>query len=206
MQMEEDYAVQQELENLPSPPVAFLGEQSVSVAHIESFPDWDKDGHAIDGTEPVLDVGHYHRLIVETPAYSWHVSSLQREATSARPNPDTMEGIKEKVFSCLLLSHNLTREELSQGYQGTFELQWDPLGFVKEQEYTKSPAEALERAITITGSWNDAQALTTKQYLYQTWPATGQYVMKLVKEAISEANGHASCEYAHRCHIYLLTK
>jgi hypothetical protein len=50
----------------------------------------------------------------------------------------------------------------------TFGIEWDPLAFVKEQEYREKPDEAVEIAITLTGPAKDAQALTCAQYLCQT--------------------------------------
>lgn len=49
-------------------------------------------------------------------------------------------------------------------------------------------AMAVERAITLTGSARDAQALTCVQYLSQTWPLAGEYTMQVVKDVI--ANGY----------------
>jgi hypothetical protein len=61
---------------------------------------------------------------------------------------------------------------------------------VKKQRYTESPEVALERAITLTGSVNNAQAVTTREYLSQTWPATGIQVMRLVTGVASNKIGH----------------
>jgi hypothetical protein len=152
-----------------------------------------------DDTGPMPDAGSYRDFIVKTPAYSWLVASLQREAILTRATPDLMEDIRGKILCALPSSHKVSRKAPSQEYKATFELDWDPLSFVKEQKYTESPDEALERAITITGSANDAQAVTPAEYLSQTWPATGKYVMRVVIDVIrNTADHHAGCKYIVR--------
>ena len=84
-------------------------------------------------------------------------------------------------------------------YKTILELDWNPLKFLEEQKYTEKPDEALKRAITLTGSKNDAQALTASEYLSQTWPATGEFVMELVVRVVRNlTTRHATCE-----HIYI---
>ncbi|KAH6869157.1 hypothetical protein B0T10DRAFT_418901 [Thelonectria olida] len=136
------------------------------------------------------DAGMYRDFIVKTPAYSWLVASLQREATLTRATPDIMEELGQKILGSLPSSRKVSRKAPSQQYKAIFELNWDPLLFIKEQEYTESPDEALERAITITGSTNDAQAVTTGEYLSQTWPATGKDVMRLVTDVVRNTKDH----------------
>ncbi|KAN0078700.1 hypothetical protein V8E54_005213 [Elaphomyces granulatus] len=136
------------------------------------------------------DASSYRDFIVKTPAYSWLVASLQREAILTRATPDLMEDIRGKILCALPSSHKVSRRAPSQEYKATFELDWDPLSFVKEQQYTESPDEALERAITLTGSANDAQAVTAGEYLSQTWPATGKNVMRLVIDVIHNTADH----------------
>ena len=143
-----------------------------------------------DHMETALDSSPYRDFILETPAYKWLVASLQGEATLAVGTPDLMESIRQTIFSAFPSSQNVSRKESSKAYKVTFELDWDPLDFVREQQYTESPKQALERAITLTGCPNNAQALTTMAYLCQTWPTTGKQVMRLVKDVIRIPEGH----------------
>lgn len=149
-----------------------------------------------DDTLSILDAGPYRDFIVTTPAYSWLVASVQREARLTRANPDVMEDIREKILGSLPSSHRVTRRAPSQEYKATFELDWDPLSFVREQRYSEDPDEALQRAITLTGSLNDAQAATAVEYFSQTWPATGKHVMRLIADVVHDAaDHHIICEY-----------
>lgn len=150
----------------------------------------ENDDALVDDTELTLDAGLFRDFIVQTPAYSWLVASLQRETTLTRAIPDLMEDIRGEVLGALPSSYKVSRKGPSQEYKATFELAWDPLSFVKEQQYTESPEEALERAITLTGTANDAQAMTTREYLCQTWPVTGRHIMQLVADVVRNGTDH----------------
>jgi hypothetical protein len=164
-----------------------------------TFPEPAETDNFEDDNEPTLDTSPYRDFIVKTPAYSWLVASMQREANLTRANPDLMEDVGRKILDALPSTHKVSRKAPSQEYKAIFELDWDPLNFVKEQQYTESADEALERAITLTGSADDAQALTTSEYLSQTWPATGNHVMRLVTDVIrNTTDHHAACEYTTR--------
>lgn len=105
-----------------------------------------------------------------------------------RASPDIMQDIKEKVLSAFP-KPRISRKAPLQAYEAAFELDWDPLSFVQEQQYTETPGEALKRAITLTGTGSDAQAVTTIEYLSQTWPTTGAHIMRLVTDVICNERG-----------------
>ena len=111
----------------------------------------------------------------------------------APAEPNYMEAIREKILQFLLTTetaHKISRKRSPEPYKVTFEVNWDPLTFVKEQEYGEEPSRAIETAITLTGSAKDAQALTCAQYMYQTWPSTGGHIIEVVKDVIRDGPGH----------------
>ncbi len=62
-----------------------------------------------------------------------------------------------------------------------------------EQQYSEKPALAIRKITTITGSTNDSQAFSAKEYLAQTWSATGKDLMALIVNNFSNmADGLAS--------------
>jgi hypothetical protein len=165
----------------------------------------DENDDTLDDTS--IDTGPYYDLLVKSSAYRWLVASLQREATLTRTTPDLMEDIRTEILRLLPSYYKVSRNSPSQHYKATFEIAWDPLSFVKEQQYSESPDEALKRAITLTGTANDAQALTAEEYLSQTWSATGKDVMGLVTDVVRNTKSHhAICEHIIRlllaCNIY----
>lgn len=107
-----------------------------------------------------------------------------------------METIRTGVLAALPSSHHhVSRSAPSRRCRVTLELGWDPLAFVDEQSYSEAPGDALERAVTITGTADDAQAVTAGEYLVQTW-ATGGRIMQLVKEVARRGRHNSvSCMY-----------
>ncbi len=162
-----------------------------------------KEDHNLpeEDIEPQPSAELYRDFIVTSPAYHWLLASLKRESITTRSSPDVMKGIRETILGALPSSHQVTRRAATQEYQATFEIYWDPISFVIEQEYTEDPDVALGRAITLTGSQNDGQALTSRQYLCQTWPATGEDMMRLIKDVVENYDDHrASCKCIVRGH------
>ncbi|ERF69251.1 hypothetical protein EPUS_09068 [Endocarpon pusillum Z07020] len=54
------------------------------------------------------------------------------------------------------------------------------------------PCRDLEAVLTLTGSAIDAQAVTCKQYMKQTWPSSGIDTLRAVKKALAQAKANSS--------------
>jgi hypothetical protein len=121
-------------------------------------------------------------FILQTPAYKRLVATLKRETTLIRASPDLMEQIGAQIRGVLSYGEEVSRKASSPEYKATFELLWSPLQYVKDQKYDESPEEVLKGAITLTGTVDDAQALTALEYLCQVWPASGIHVMQLITD------------------------
>ncbi|TGJ65999.1 hypothetical protein EYR41_009928 [Orbilia oligospora] len=139
--------------------------------------------------KPAIDRAMVYRdFILKTPAFEWLVGVLRREITLLTPaEPNYMEITKRSVSECLPSSHRISKDRSAEAFNTIFLTGWKPLTFVKEQEYELKPSEAIERAVTLTGSAEDAQALTCVEYLCHTWPSTGKYIIELVKDVIDES-------------------
>jgi hypothetical protein len=96
-----------------------------------------------------------------------------------------MQKIKREVLSVLPSSRNIIgRNSAPQEFTAIFEVSWDPSLFTKQQGYSEPAYLVLESIITLTGSLVEAQALTTKEYMQQVWPVTGQYMLRLVATSL----------------------
>jgi hypothetical protein len=177
---------------MDEPPMEYLNDETEPTPPGTVEVD-EREPELVSGSESDLNSGLYRDFILATSAYNWLIASLQREAKLTRATPDLMESIQETIFSVLPPAPHPSREEPSQKYMAVFELDWDPVAFVKVQEYSEAPEEVLEKVVTLTGRLNDAQAVTTKSYLCQTWPVTGEQVMRLVNDSFrskgSEVDG-----------------
>ncbi|KAK3319617.1 hypothetical protein B0T19DRAFT_269661 [Cercophora scortea] len=131
---------------------------------------------------------------VKTPAYTWLVESLHTRETWSQPSPDVMGVIGNEILRALLYATDWAFQERPyQMFPVTFMMDWDPVAFLSKQKYSASLGDALAGAITITGSSCDAQALTTAEYLSQIWPATGNYMMQLVTDAVKRGRTSLYC-------------
>ncbi|EGX53749.1 hypothetical protein AOL_s00004g408 [Orbilia oligospora ATCC 24927] len=126
----------------------------------------------------------YREFIFKSPAFDWLVGSLRRDRFLIPTEPNSMEAIARHIIGSLPSSRKISKGRSAEAFKVTFTMDWKPLIFVEEQEYQDEPGEAIERAITITGTKKDAQALTCAEYLSQTWPATGKRILELVKDVI----------------------
>ena len=117
-----------------------------------------------------------------------------QSGTAGWSDSDPMGDVKQKslaVFPPLTISRSAPEKSIT----AIFEIDWNPVNFLKEQKYEGSPSEALSHAITLTGAPNDAQALTTREYLSQVWPTTSSQILKLVAEVIqNEVGAIATCK------------
>lgn len=148
-----------------------------------------------DDTEDDVEIPEptpYRDYVLKSPALDWLISTLLTEISLTRQRVDVMRTIKNQILSTLPSLHEVSRKKSSKEYRATFEIDWDPLSFVKDQKYQESPDQAIERSITLTGSEGDAQALTTGQYLAQTWPASGAKLMGIVAEVMRNTDHYAS--------------
>lgn len=128
----------------------------------------------------------YNDVIHGSPAYSWLLAKLENQLLLAPAEPDHMRTISCTIMDSLCHGtfRNISRQKAPHLCDMTFLVGWNPMDFLQDQEYEESPEQALERAITITGTGRNAQALTTAQYLRQTWPMVGEDVLEVVKHVV----------------------
>jgi hypothetical protein len=148
---------------------------------------WDDE----DEESKSLRLKAYRDFIFETPAYKWLLANLRRELLLVPTEPNIMESIRRKLTKYLSSSPKISRSTSIPTSRATFEVNWDPVAFVREQGYKEKTHEVIGMAITLTGSAKDAQALNCTQYMCQTWPSTGRHIIQLVRDLIRDrsANG-----------------
>ncbi|KAJ2998191.1 hypothetical protein NUW58_g396 [Xylaria curta] len=140
---------------------------------------------------PSVQEQQYRTLMTGSSAYLWLIKTMQRDASLSRVENGLMEQIGAKILKALPSPH-LSRKAPLKAHTATFELDWDPICFLKEQGYSQPPWEAFEKAITLTGSLDDAQALTTADYVSQVWPTSGEHAIALITEAIRNKSGYSA--------------
>ena len=143
------------------------------------------------------DLSKYCNLVRESPAYTWFLARLERCVVLSTAKTDRMPRISNVILNKLSREpafRRISRHMNPHLCAMTFRVHWDPLAFLRDQEYNDGilPVDALERAITITGARTDAQAMTTSQYMNQTWPLVGQEILSFIKEVV-RSGYHTPC-------------
>jgi hypothetical protein len=156
-------------------------------------------GNSGDRVEPDAKVGiakmiEYQSLI-QTQAFQWLLTRLQRELHLTASQPDNQSIVREHILSGMPTSDKVSRSQPVETCTAVFHMDWDPRAFVKEQHYLERLDEAIATAITITGDPTCAQALTTAEYLDQTWPVSGQWMLQVLKDVVMTGSGYLnSCK------------
>ncbi|KAF2230905.1 hypothetical protein EV356DRAFT_579648 [Viridothelium virens] len=140
------------------------------------------------------DSSLFNGLISDRVANQWLLKNLHKEILMAPADPDLVGDLRCRIFEFISGgdASNISYISAARTSLG-FRLDWHLLAFVQEQNYPGLPHEAIGKAITLTGSVDDAQALTCEQYMQQTWPSSGQYVLSLVKD-IMQREGRFSVQ------------
>lgn len=134
------------------------------------------------------------------PMYRWLYMDL-RKATTLSQMTVYPESFRAKIENRLPSGYRVSPRRSTEPSQISFYLDWTPLEFLDEQQYTERLDVAIERVITITGSPQEAQAMTCVEYLNQTWPLVGVKLLSMVKELITTRIG----DYVHGKAITLCT-
>lgn len=136
------------------------------------------------------EIAKYRQIITESAEYRWLLADMRRLGTLTTGTPeDLMEEVRTRISAAL--SRNLWNPLVSEhnqmpGVQVAFHIPWDPWDFWKNEDSNEDITAVLDDFITITGSAQDAQAATIREYMTQTWPVTAGHTMRLVKDLVGE--------------------
>jgi hypothetical protein len=130
------------------------------------------------------EIQAYRDIIQSAPSYAKLLVDLRREMTIQPSNPDVMAAMRNRVIAMLPQSRRISRRGPPETFCMTFNVDWDPLAFVRQQEYEQAAETAIRDAIVVTGGIVTAQATTCVEYLQQTWPSIGEQILDLIGKAL----------------------
>lgn len=130
----------------------------------------------------------YRKVLSESQAYQWFLSALRNEALlqreGSRPHMMT-ESVCRRLLE-KLPTGTISKRHSPSSHEVTFVLDWDESMKLREDlPLSAWPAQSFASFVVLTGSPMKAQALTTSQYMRQTWPTTGVHMFDLVRNAIA---------------------
>ncbi|KAL3460111.1 hypothetical protein BJX64DRAFT_278717 [Aspergillus heterothallicus] len=157
--------------NHNAPPTADEDKMQLPVTHPEG----------LDTQLPKLEM--YRETITGAVAYQWLLTDISRQFV-LMPSGSDVSDIRANILASLPSPRYISRRNAPRPFKLTISMPWDPVGFCNYQEYANDVSEALARAITLTGSRRAAQALTTEQYMCQTWPSSGRDILMSVLDGL----------------------
>ncbi|KAJ8133149.1 hypothetical protein O1611_g470 [Lasiodiplodia mahajangana] len=138
---------------------------------------------------PMLDFDEYKRIIIEDPAYTWMLARIRRDIILEAADYDIVGQIEGRIRRLFARQIGYdSRMKIPEPIRVTFTVDWDIIGFLRQQKYSVPPTEAIATAVTLTGTLAHAQALPCWQYMAQMWPLTGSQILKLIQETLNTAN------------------
>jgi hypothetical protein len=140
----------------------------------------------------------YTKFISGSLGYSWLRDQLRREALIVSPGRDVLDEVRSKILGTIPSPQRISRKTSLQGCTVVYAVDWSPTVFLNEQNYDQSESDesAIANAVTLTGLCDDAQALSCREYLSQTWPQTGKCTLRLIQSLLaSEQSANRVCKF-----------
>jgi hypothetical protein len=137
-----------------------------------------------DRNEDELLIEEYQLVVNDMETYGWLINRLRRESRISISDLDVIGSIGRQIASSLATPQKLSRKTSPTTKNVKFKLDWDPVGFLEEQNFGVNFHEAIESVLTLTGSIDNAQLLTSAQYMKQTWPVTGQITLRFITDLV----------------------
>lgn len=161
--------------------------------------DEDEPSGTIGIIKKLPNIVEYEKFVKESSAYQWLLSMIKRSCLLRIPGQlDAMAGIRGSISEVVFSEptfRRVSRETNPPVIEMSITLDWDLRDFVKDQEYGVRAEEALDRAICLTGTWQEAQAMTPANYLKQTWPLVYKPFYNLMKDFLASESQTSDCEF-----------
>ncbi|KAL2810191.1 hypothetical protein BJX63DRAFT_434474 [Aspergillus granulosus] len=133
----------------------------------------------------------YLASVLDTPAYQWLVDTLQKSMSLSFLERQSLSDIAAAVIRSFAPFPQVSRKAGTGAVKASFVIEWSPIAFFKGQRYEDRADVIFDKVLTLTGSLDDAQALTCGEYMRQTWPTTGMQIMAVIKKALSGSQGES---------------
>ena len=136
-----------------------------------------------------IPIDRYRTLIPKTSAYQWLLSIMRKNLTLIVEQKNILGSIHKEISEVLPPISKFSIKREADSLNLLYVLNWDPKTFLAGQEYAEEGTVAMERAITLTGTLTNAQALPCLQYLRQTWPTNGEDILRLMQQLLESKCG-----------------
>jgi hypothetical protein len=157
--------------------------------------DLDGAGAQMDQNHTLEDVydmrlpqlSDYEEFIKSSESYRWLLCKLRQNQRLCFGEHNAMDEIGSRIRKEIRAQESLRKMSIRRplsNVQVDFVLQWHPRLQIKDHENQHIPSNVLENTLCLTGSWCEAQAMTVKDYMLQTWPITGEVILCLFENLL----------------------
>lgn len=120
-------------------------------------------------------------------AFQWLLSNLKR-GYQKDSKAWAIQGVRDKVSTHFTPLRVIDRKSSPRPETACFKVDLDLNSGLRRELIDCTPVEGFSKIITITGTRRDAQALTCRQYLTQTWPVTGPHILAHIEAIMAQNN------------------
>ncbi|KKP00556.1 hypothetical protein THAR02_07334 [Trichoderma harzianum] len=142
---------------------------------------------------------NYEQFIRVSDAYQWLLNKVRQHGLLTFQAPNAMLEIGTKIRNQLRAQEPLrkmsSRKPLSV-VKMTFCFDWNLDRSMRDASRSPPDGDALGRMVCLTGSWDEGQATTMKDYMDQTWPRSGALIA-LMQTLLSTPEGQECSDQAH---------
>lgn len=162
--------------------------------------DQDYDQHATPSAEgktlATIEIEPYQQILSRSRSFEWLVSSIRNTIILDPVKDNSMDIVKQQILHKLKLHHQkysygearISRHRNPVSYRVCFTLEWPSKRIYQEGSSLKTLSDVFERVLTFTGDSTWAQALVCEDYIRQTWPSTGPFLVKSILKALNRDN------------------
>ncbi|KAL3459821.1 hypothetical protein BJX64DRAFT_196421 [Aspergillus heterothallicus] len=162
------------------------------VEHTEDNEVQESASEDEDDKDASQRIRSYLGAVLDTPAYNWLVGTLQKSMSLTFLERQGLSDIAAAVIRSFAPFPRVNRKTGTGAVKASFVMEWSPIAFFKGQRYEGRAEVIFDKVLTLTGSLDDAQAMTCGEYMRQTWPTTGSQIMAVIKKALSGSQGESS--------------
>lgn len=181
---------------MPSEDAMSLGEKIAlwdMAEHPDALPETTTIGQKQETTQISPRYEEVRQFLLDGPAYKWLLENARSSAFLTERKGTIQDTIAGKI-NATLSSMWTPKSRRPQIFRAEFYMDWDLPSFLRRQEYGITLEAAIERAITITGSSCNAQALSCLEYMRQTWPSSGPEIVRVLQKALVSPDLCYSCK------------
>jgi hypothetical protein len=133
----------------------------------------------------------YESFLCGSGAYRWLLSKLYERRVLPTAHTEGIDGFRAKIVDNLpgRKFKDLGEKDALSILEMTFHLNWDPEAYLRHLGLFPPTLETWEMILCLTGSWDEAQAVTVAEYVHQTWPVNGNRLLTFLNGLMDVSKG-----------------